>query len=111
MFEDCVAQRGSRDASAQTTFEQSAVAIQAAGLQNYNSAESQTVCNLGTVGTQTVADSRCNVLEHVDAIRSQREMLVCGCPTTIPPQKCRHDLMIIPAGEVGIVKLHMMTRR
>ena len=88
--------------SVQTPLEHFDVASQA-GTQSYKSTATQSFLSTHTVGVQTDADDRADVLEYGDAMRARRDVAICGCPIVPLPYSSRHKLMTVPVGEVGIV--------
>ena len=80
------------------------LATQVGGKQLVACGSTQASFSSNTVETQTDVFSHWEILEYGDAIRARHGMLVCGCPSLPPEYNARHDLLDIPAGEVGIVK-------
>ena len=88
--------------AAQTFWEQTAVACQIHNAENTVNSAMQTCPELVTTMAQTSQKAR--VLDYGDAIKAVVAVSACGCPAR-PAEEARHQLVVIPVGEVGIVKM------
>ena len=88
--------------AAQTFWEQAAVACQTHDAENTVNSAMQTCPELVTTMAQTSPKAR--VLDDGDAIKAVVAVSQCGCPAR-PAEEARHQLAVIPVGEVGIVEM------
>ena len=88
--------------AAQTFWEQTAVACQTHDAENTVNSAMQTCPKLVTTMAQTLEKAR--VLDYGDAIKAVVAVSACGCPAG-PAEETKHQLVVSPVGEVGIVKM------
>ena len=88
--------------AAQTLWEETDVACQTSDVENKVNSATQTRAEL--VATMAQTSLKACVLDYGDAIKAVVAVSACGCPARAA-QEDKHRLVVIPVGEVGIVKM------